>query len=134
MFWPHTAILSCYGILSSRSCCSVMPIFAYVMLPAMCYTCASPDVVLLSVSVCKLYNIIFCNACYISNCCTYVLIPVVSMILLHSYITLMDKRTNIQFLCIWTSVAMQCGRIVSIWCVVASATLLVVLRHSPAPI
>jgi hypothetical protein len=38
MFRPHTAILSCYRILSSRSCCSVMPIFAYVMLPAMCFS------------------------------------------------------------------------------------------------
>jgi hypothetical protein len=38
MFRPHTAILSCYRILSSRSCCSVMPIFAYVMLHVtMCY-------------------------------------------------------------------------------------------------
>jgi hypothetical protein len=26
MFRPHTAILSCYRILSSRSCCSVMPL------------------------------------------------------------------------------------------------------------
>jgi hypothetical protein len=53
MFRPHTVILSCYRILSSRSCCSVMPIFAYVMLPAMCWTCASPDVVLIIL----LYNL-----------------------------------------------------------------------------
>jgi hypothetical protein len=37
MFWPHTAIFKCYSILS-RSWCSVMPIFAYVMLPAMCFS------------------------------------------------------------------------------------------------
>jgi hypothetical protein len=35
MFRPHTAIFKCYSILS-RSWCSVMPIFAYMMLPAMC--------------------------------------------------------------------------------------------------
>jgi hypothetical protein len=35
MFRPHTAIFRCYSILSI-SWCSVMPIFAYVMLPAMC--------------------------------------------------------------------------------------------------
>jgi hypothetical protein len=45
MFRPHTAIFRCYSILS-RSWCSVMPIFAYVMLPAMCQT-SSPDVVLI---------------------------------------------------------------------------------------
>jgi hypothetical protein len=33
MFRPHTAILSCYRILSSRSCCSVMPmLIAYFCL------------------------------------------------------------------------------------------------------
>jgi hypothetical protein len=37
MFQPHTAIFRCYSILS-RSWCSVMPIFAYVMLPAMCFS------------------------------------------------------------------------------------------------
>jgi hypothetical protein len=37
MFRPHTAIFRCYSILS-RSWCSVMPIFAYVMLPAMCFS------------------------------------------------------------------------------------------------
>jgi hypothetical protein len=36
MFRPHTAIFGCYSILS-RGWCSVMPIFAYVMLPAMCF-------------------------------------------------------------------------------------------------
>jgi hypothetical protein len=36
MFRPHTAIFRCYSILS-RSWCSVMPIFAYVMVPAMCF-------------------------------------------------------------------------------------------------
>jgi hypothetical protein len=36
MFRPHTAIFRCYSILS-RSC-SVMPIFAYVMLPAMWFS------------------------------------------------------------------------------------------------
>jgi hypothetical protein len=36
MFWPHTAIFRSYSILS-RSWCSVMPIFTYVMLPAMCF-------------------------------------------------------------------------------------------------
>jgi hypothetical protein len=36
MFRSHTAIFKCYSILS-RSCCSVMPIFAYVVLPAMCF-------------------------------------------------------------------------------------------------
>jgi hypothetical protein len=45
MFRPHTAIFRCYSILS-RSWCSVMPIFAYVMLSAMCQPCA-PDVVLI---------------------------------------------------------------------------------------
>jgi hypothetical protein len=35
MFRPHAAIFRCYSILS-RSWCSVMPVFAYVMLPAMC--------------------------------------------------------------------------------------------------
>jgi hypothetical protein len=35
MFRPHTAIFRCYSILS-RSWYSVMPLFAYVMLPAMC--------------------------------------------------------------------------------------------------
>jgi hypothetical protein len=34
MLRPHTAILRCYSILS-RSWCSVMPIFAYVIVPAM---------------------------------------------------------------------------------------------------
>jgi hypothetical protein len=37
MFRPHTAIFRCYSIVP-RSCCSVMPIFAYVMLPAMCFS------------------------------------------------------------------------------------------------
>jgi hypothetical protein len=37
MFRPHTAIFRCHSILS-RSWCSVMPIFAYVMLPAMCFS------------------------------------------------------------------------------------------------
>jgi hypothetical protein len=37
MFRPHTAIFRCYSILS-RSWCSVMPIFAYVMLPAMWFS------------------------------------------------------------------------------------------------
>jgi hypothetical protein len=37
MFRPHTAIFRCYtSSILSRSWCSVMPIFAYVMLPAMC--------------------------------------------------------------------------------------------------
>jgi hypothetical protein len=36
MFRPHMAIFRCYSIPSSRSCCSAMPIFSYVMLPAMC--------------------------------------------------------------------------------------------------
>jgi hypothetical protein len=45
MFRPHTVILSCYRILSSRSCCSVMLIFAYVMFQP----CASPDVLIVSV-------------------------------------------------------------------------------------
>jgi hypothetical protein len=35
MFRPHTAIFKCYSVLP-RNWCSVMPIFAYVMLPAMC--------------------------------------------------------------------------------------------------
>jgi hypothetical protein len=38
MFQPHTAIFKCYSILS-RSWCSVMPIFACVLLPAMCFCC-----------------------------------------------------------------------------------------------
>jgi hypothetical protein len=59
MFRPHTAIFKCYTILS-WSWCSVMPIFAYVMLPAMCQPCASPDVVLI-VSVRKDNTIILTN-------------------------------------------------------------------------
>jgi hypothetical protein len=53
MFRPHTAIISCYRILSSRSCCSVMPIFSYVMLPAMCFSWCYAYCQL---SVCKLCN------------------------------------------------------------------------------
>jgi hypothetical protein len=37
IFRPHTAIFKCYSILC-RSWCSVMPIFAYVMLPDMCFS------------------------------------------------------------------------------------------------
>jgi hypothetical protein len=37
MLRHHTAIFRCYSILS-RSWCSVMPMFAYVMLPAMCFS------------------------------------------------------------------------------------------------
>jgi hypothetical protein len=64
MFWPHTATFRCYSILStaifrcystlSRSWCSVMPISAYVMLPAMCFSwsCAIVSVRLLEQLCC----------------------------------------------------------------------------------
>jgi hypothetical protein len=52
MFRPHTAILSCYRILSSRSSCSVMPIFSF-------RSCCSVMPIFSSRSCCSVMPIFF---------------------------------------------------------------------------
>jgi hypothetical protein len=69
MFRPHTAIFRCYSLLS-RSWCSVMPIFAYVMVPAMCFCwwcayCQCPCVIIFVLSL-------WPPCCLFTSVCQYI--------------------------------------------------------------